>query len=361
MSRWTIKGKVIGFSLLILFGSNAAVALLGYPYYSFTVQEYTHFNPYAFTVTSDEPRWNETSDRYSVIRFGIADLDTNSTPVNLFIIDSYDEMVLSLSNVTKISNVTVTCFLEGESTIVVERLGGDAEVTLTVMTVLLPPPPPTVSAISPVPMIMFFSFIAAIGFILLIFVKGASRWKFLRGRRQSMLIAMLMLLSIILTTPYVTGSVDGSFKPVEQTEALSGGSRMFMLDSGSPTDYLEIDTDVENALYSIRVGPQVISGMSYRMVIQDTNGKSYLEATFINSTNWLIEGATAIGANCTLLIERAGSDVDLELSYSVTQTVIRPEVDPTSSMFLASVGVGAIILALLLGLMMEPKVRTHQS
>jgi hypothetical protein len=175
------------------------------------------------------------------------------------------------------------------------------------------------------------------------------------------LIAMLMLLSIILTASYVTGSVDGSFDPVEQTEPLSGGSRMFILDSGSPTDYLEIDTDVENALYSIRIGPQIISGMTYRMVIQDTHGRSYLEATFINSTNWLIEGATTIGANRTLFIERAGSDVDLELTYSVTQTVMRPEVDPTTSVIQASVGVVALVLALLLVLTMEPKVRTHQS
>ncbi|MGD9381362.1 MAG: hypothetical protein PVI03_02860, partial [Candidatus Thorarchaeota archaeon] len=160
MSRWAIKGKVIGFALLILFGGNAAVALVGYPYYSFTVREYTHFNPYTFVVTSDEQNWNETSDRDFVERIGITDLETNSTPVNVFIVDSDEEVVLSLSNVTKIKNVTVTCHLRGDSTIIVERTDGDAEVTLTIVMVVLPPPPPTVSAISPVPMIMLCSFLA---------------------------------------------------------------------------------------------------------------------------------------------------------------------------------------------------------
>jgi len=210
-------------------------------------------------------------------------------------------------------------------------------------------------------MIMFFSFIAAIGFILLISVKGASRWKILRGRRQSFLIAMLMLLSIILTASYVTGSVDGSFDPVEQTEPLSGGSRMFILDSGSPTDYLEIDTDVENALYSIRIGPQIIAGMTYRMVIQNSHGSSLLEATFVNSTSWLIEGAASVGTDYTVLIERAGSDVEIEVSYFATRTVMKPKMDSAPSVIQASAGGAFLILALLLGLIMEPEEKTQQN
>ncbi len=354
-----IKGKVIGFSLLILFGGTAAVALLGYPYYSFSYQEYSYFNPYTFIVTSDEPNWNETSDQSFTSQIGITDLETNSTPVNVFIVDSDDEIVLSLSNVTKISNVTVTCYVAGETTIVVERIDGDAEVALTLVTVQVIPPPPT-AIISLSPAIMFWSFVAIIGFVMLISVKGKSRWEGLRGRRQSILIALLILLNIILTAPYVAGSLDGSFVPVEQTETVSSGSQIFILHSGSPTDYLEIGGGIESVNYSIRIGPQIDIGMTYRMVIQDAHGSDLLEANFVNSTNWLIEGATTVGTNHTMLLERIGSDVEIEVSYLVTQTVIRPDMDPTPSVIQAGAGGAVLFLALLMGLIIEPEGKTEK-
>jgi hypothetical protein len=136
---------------------------------------------------------------------------------------------------------------------------------------------------------------------------------------------------------------------------------MFNLDSVSPTDYLEIDKEIEDANYSIRVGPLIGSRMTYRMVIQDSHGSSFFDATFVNSTNWLIEGATTIGTNHTLMLERTGSDVEVELSYSVTQTVIRPDVDPTPSVIQASVGGVVIILAILLGFIIEPEEKTQQA
>jgi hypothetical protein len=355
-----IKGKVIGFSLLILFGGTAAVALMGYPYYSYSYREITYIYPHTFVITTEEPEWNETPDRHYTSQIGITELDTDGTPVNVFIVDSNDEIALFLFNVTKISNVTLTSYVSDESTITVQRIDGDAEVALTVIVIVDFPPPPT-AIISPWPAIMFWSFIAIIGFLMLISIRGASRWVGLRGRRQNILIAFLILLSIILTAPYITGTLDGSFVPLEQTETISSGSRMFNLDSVSPTDYLEIDKEIEDANYSIRVGPLIGSRMTYRMVIQDSHGSSFFDATFVNSTNWLIEGATTIGANHTLMLERTGSDVEVELSYSVTQTVIRPDVDPTPSVIQASVGGVVIILALLLGFIIEPEEKTQQA
>jgi hypothetical protein len=110
-----IKGKVIGFSFLILFGGTAAVALLGYPYYSYSSREITYIYPYSFIVTSEEPEWNETPDRHYTSRIGITELETNGTPVNVFIANPDDEIELFLSNVTKISNVALTSYVSDES------------------------------------------------------------------------------------------------------------------------------------------------------------------------------------------------------------------------------------------------------
>ncbi len=349
-----INGKVIGFSLMIFFGGTAAVALLGYPYYTYSYREYSYFNPYTFVITSDEPSWNETSDRTFTSQIGITDLETNGTAVDVLIIASNDEIVLCLSNVTKISNVTVTCYIAGQSTVIVERTDGDAEVALTVVVIEVIPPPPTAIA-SPFPNILFWSLVAIIGFVMLILVKGESRWVGLWGRRLHFLIVFLVLLNIILTAPYIAGSLDGSFVPIEQTETINSGSQTFVLDSGSPTDYLEIGRGIESVNYSIRSGLQINPEMIYRMVIQDSHGSSLLEASFVNSTNWLIEGTTTGGAYHTLLLERIDRDVEIELSYLETQTVIRPDVDPTLSTLQAFAGGAVLFLALLLGLIMEPE------
>jgi hypothetical protein len=355
-----LKGKVIGFSLLILFGGTAAVALLGYPYYSYSYREITYINPYTFVVTNEEPEWNETSDRYYTTQIGITELETNGTPVNVFIVDSNDEIALFLFNVTKISNVTLTSYVSDESTISVQRMDGDVEVALTVIIIVNFPPPPT-AIVYAWPAALFCYFIAIIGFLMLISIEGTTRWVVLRGRRQTILIAFLVLLSIILTAPYITGTLDRSFVPVEQTEIVSSGSQRFILDAGNPSHYLEIVKEIEAANYSIHVGPLIGSQMTYRMVIQDTYGSSYLEATFVNSTNWQIEGATTIGANHTLWLARTDADVELDLSYSVTQTVSKPDVDPTLSTIQAFLGGAVLVLALLLSSTIEPKKKPEQT
>ncbi len=360
LNRWLLKAKVIGCSLLILVGGTAAVALLGYPHYSYSYREHTELHPYAFNLTSGAPQWNETPVVSFQERIGITYLQTNRTPVKVRFLDSDMEVILFLSNVTKVSDIILTTYVSGWASIIVERVDGDAEVDLTVIVIQSIPPPP-IAPVSMVSTIMFFSFTAIVGFLMLISMKTESQWDSLRGRRQPILIAFLILLSIILMAHYITGSLDGSFVPIEQTETVDSGSQMFVLGAGSPTDYIEIGRETDYDNYSIQIGPQINPGMTYRMVIQNSHGSSLLEATFVNSTSWLIEGAASVGTDYTVLIERAGSDVEIEVSYFATRTVMKPKMDSAPSVIQASAGGAFLILALLLGLIMEPEEKTQQN
>ena len=355
--------------MMILIGGTATVALLGYPYYSYSYRESTESYPFSFTVTSEVPQWNMTTGRSFLTRIGITDLETNSTPVNLLLLKSDGQVALFLANVTRISNIVVTSYITGESSVIVERVENNAEVNLTVLEVLEIPPPPT-AIISTMPAVLFGFAIAVAGFLMLVFMRvhrkktqqPASSWQSFCRRIHPSWIGLLVILSIILMAPYITGSLDGSFVPVEREESFASGSQSFTLNEASPTDNLEIGAGIQDPSYRFTISPHDNPDMRYQMVIQDSLGHILLNATFINETaEWQIEASTTAGTNYTLMLERSGSNVEIGFNYELIGTVIKPDIDPTISMNEAIAGIGILLTSMILGLIIEVDNESMQS
>jgi hypothetical protein len=350
--------------MMILIGGTATVALLGYPYYSYSYRESTESYPFSFTVTGEVPQWNMTTGIYFITKIGITDFVTNNTPVNLLLLKSDGQVAMFLANVTRISNIVVTSYITGESSVIVERIENDAEVNLTVLAYLeIPPPPaPPTAIISMMPVILFGFAIAAAGFLMLVFMKvhrkktqqTMSRWQSFCRRIHPAWIGLLVILSIILMAPYITGSLDGSFVPVERNESFASGSQSFTLNAVSPTDNLDIGAGIEDTSYQFTINPHDNPDMRYQMVIQDSLGSILLNATFMNETaGWQIEGSTTTGTNYTLMLGRSGSDVEIRFSYVLIRTVLRPDIDPIISTNETIVGIGILMLSIILGLIIE--------
>ncbi|MHA2118048.1 MAG: hypothetical protein ACW98J_03935, partial [Candidatus Thorarchaeota archaeon] len=172
MSRQLVKFKVLCYSLILLVGGSfaiGAISLMDYGY-PFAYLEYTDSYPFTLTVSSEAPQWNQTLDDVFVSRIGLTSLQTNATGINIMFLNSDSEVLMSFFNVTEISDVAISIAVSGESTIVIERVTADATVNLTAVLVLEVPPPP-VAIINPWPGIFFWSFIALLGFLLLISVR----------------------------------------------------------------------------------------------------------------------------------------------------------------------------------------------
>jgi hypothetical protein len=363
-----INIKVITYSLIFLVGGTftiAAISIMDYPFY-FSYLEYTEEYPFTLSVAIDTPQWNHTLDHYFIKRIGITSLETNDTEVDVLFLDSDSEVLMQLSNVTAINEVAVSIAVSGESTIVIERVDSDASVNLIVMLLLeLPPPPVPPSA--PWPGIFFSLFIALVGFLLLISVRirhtdeAASRWGNLR-RIQPYWIALLILLSLVLMAPYISGAVDRSFIPREQTELLDSGSQTFIINSVNPSEYQEISAgSMEDSSYNFSAAYHLVSGMNYGVSIQSGLGSDLFRAVVNSSIPWLIEGGMTSGANLTLNIERAAYDAELGLYFDVTRTFVGPNVDPAMSTVLAIVGLGVLFIALFLGGFIESEEEPQES
>ncbi|MFW9888817.1 MAG: hypothetical protein ACFFER_11565 [Candidatus Thorarchaeota archaeon] len=361
MSQWVVRAKVIGFSMMILIGGTVTVAFLGYSYYSYSYSEQTELYPFSFAVTSEVPQWSRQTDRYFVSRISITNLETNGTPVNLLYLKPDGQVALFLTNVSKISDIAVTSYITRDSSIIVERIDNDAEVNLTILEFLEIPPPP-IDNISPLPAIIFWWAFATAGFLMLVFMKvnrnkarqSTGMWQNLRHIIHPAWIGLLVLLSIILMFPYITGSLEGAFIPAERDESFDTGSQSFTLNSANPIDYLEIGAGIEDTSYRFTISPHDNPDMRYQMAIQDSLEHILLNATFINETAaWQIEGSTTAGTNYTLMLERSGSNVEIGFSYDLIRTVIRPDKDSTISTYEAIVGVGILMLAIIFGLIIE--------
>jgi hypothetical protein len=154
--------------------------------------------------------------------------------------------------------------------------------------------------------------------------------------------------------PNISGTLDRSFIPREQTEYLDSGSQTFIFDSANPSEYLEISAgSMEGSSYNFSVSYHLISGMNCGVSIQDNLGSYLFEAVVNSSIPWLIEGGMTIGANYTLNLERAGYDVEVGLYFAVTRTYVGPNVNPTISIVLAIAGLGVLFTSLFLGAMIE--------
>jgi hypothetical protein len=280
---------------------------------------------------------------------------------------------LFLANVTRITDVVVSCDISRESVVIVERIDNDAEVNLTVLEFLdipPPPPPPTMNIISPVPAIIFWLAFATAGLLMLVFMKvhrnkakqTTNGWHSLRRSIHPTWIGFLVLFSIILMAPYITGSLEGSFVPVERDETFDSGSQSFNLTAASPIDNLDIGAGIEDSSYRFTISPHDNPDMRYQMVIQDTLGHILLNATFMNETaGWQIEGSTTTSANYTLMLGRSGSDVEIGFSYVLIRTVLRPDIDPTISTYEAIAGIGILLISIILGLIIEVDDESTQS
>jgi hypothetical protein len=363
-----INIKVITYSLIFLVGGTftiAAISIMDYPFY-FSYLEYTEEYPFTLSVAIDTPQWNHTLDHYFIKRIGITSLETNDTEVDVLFLDSDSEVLMQLSNVTGINDVVVSIAVSGESTIVIERVDSDASVNLIVMLLLELPPPPVAIA-NPWPGIFFWSFIALLGFLLLISVRirhthqTASRWEDLR-RIQPYWIALLILLSLVLMAPYISGTLDRSFIPREQTEFLDSGSRTFIIDSVNPSEYLEISAgSIEDSSYNFSASYHLVSGMNCGVSILNGLGNDLFRAVVNSSIPWLIEGGMTSGANLTLNIERAAYAAEIGLYFDVTRTYVGPNVDPAMSTVLAIAGLGVLFIALFLGGFIESEEEPQES
>ncbi|MFW9846214.1 MAG: hypothetical protein ACFFD6_05680 [Candidatus Thorarchaeota archaeon] len=370
MNRWTLKAQVIGFSLMIFFGGTAAVATINYPYYLYSETLLVHSHIFTFNVTVDEPQWNITFDYWFMTEIGISELQTNSTSVTVHFMDERGYAVLTLSNLTKVMrvNLTVPAWRGDDFTIKVERENADATVDIIILVwELIPPPPVAIPFIRP--LLLFWSAIAVVGTFALV-VLSARRRKGERGNRpqdrslrkriQPYWIAILVLLNIFLTAPYIAGSLDGSFIPVEHTDNVTGGSQVFTLTQTSSTGILGIGPGVEGSPTIFSINSHENAGMKYRMELQNPLGETLLNGSCVNSSvSWMIEGQLSGIENSTLVLERIDSDAEIGFSYIVTLVVLRPEVDPLPITIQAYIGGVLLLMALILGIIIEPPETSH--
>ena len=53
------------------------------------------------------------------------------------------------------------------------------------------------------------------------------------------------------------------------------------------------------------------------------------------------------------MLERSGNNAEIGFSYELIRTVIGPDIDPTISTYEAIAGIGIILLAIFMGLIIE--------
>ncbi|MFW9910376.1 MAG: hypothetical protein ACFFEF_17610 [Candidatus Thorarchaeota archaeon] len=361
MRDWWIRAKVLGCLLIVFVGGISAVTFIGLPYYPNAYRTQTDTYPHSFILSNDTPKWNETPEGFFAEEIGLVYLQTNNTPVNILFLTQSMEAVLSLYNVTKITDIIISTNITEETSIIVERVVGDVEVELTILVLSVIPPPPTAIQAGPAAAILFCLFFVFIGILLLFLVKAESHWILLKGNRQPALISFLLIVSILLMTPSIVGTLNGSFALREQIETVGSESKVFVLNSSNPSDFVEIGGEADYDNYTIQKGPQNNGEMAYRIMIQDSQGSILVDATFVNSSLWMIEGIAANDTSYFLYIQRAGSDEEVELMFSNTKVMMKPNLDPTVSNILAILGSALFALALVLGFNTKTKDGTQRA
>ncbi|MHA1925219.1 MAG: hypothetical protein ACXABV_03885 [Candidatus Thorarchaeota archaeon] len=341
------NAKLVGLALILMISGSFVVILGPRPHFYSPPEPIRQTHSINYNVTSEEPEWNYTirrSDFFGNLdQIGITDMDTNGTPVGIVIQNLNNVTLLALSGVSRIADSSLV--VQGSDyydfKIIVTRESGNANGSLVILIWLIPPPP----AIDPIMLIT--PFLITLIFSMIIFWMIA-KTKTSRRSIRPFGVAILVLLSLALVSPYIIGSLGGFFTPRDLTEHVFFERRTLVLNASHPDSLFPFGSEVQDDAESFRIH-SFEDDERYHFELAGVDDEVVLSATHENSSiTWEILG-NIVSQEHSLNLIRADSDVDVSISIEISATIIIPPVNPLPSIILAIMGFGTLILAIALG------------
>jgi hypothetical protein len=290
-----------------------------------------------------------------VTRIGITDMETNGTPVGLSIQNRNNVTVFAISSVSLISNGALVVQASEDFRIIVTRELGNANGSFVILIWDIMPPPP----IDPVIIgVSYTSFILL--FAVFVFWK-ISTTKTSRQSIRPAWVAVLILIGLVLMTPYISGFLGGFFTPTDVTEQVYSDSSTLVLNATNPKGFVVFGNEVPNNIESFRIHSFDDDNKKYSFELLSTDDEVVLSATHENSSiEWEILGGS-VSQEHTMSLERADSDVEVSLSIEASATTVRIPVDPLPDLILAAMGFIALILAIVTSLAVQTVEKVGQN
>lgn len=339
------NAKLVGLALILMISGSFVVILGPRPHFYSPPEPIPQTHSINFNVTSEEPEWNYTirrSDFFGNLdQIGITDMDTNGTPVGIVIQNLNNVTLLALSGVSRIADSSLV--VQGSDyydfKIIVTREMGDANGSLVILMWLILPPP----AIDPIMLIT--PFLITLIFSMIIFWMIA-RTKTSRRSIRPFGVAILVLVSLALVSPYIIGSLGGFFTPRDLTEQVFFERRTLVLNTSHPGSLFPFGNEVPNNTESFRIHSFEDDNRKYHFELIGANDEVVLSATHENSSiAWEILG-DFVNQEYSLSLDRVDVDVDVSISIEISVTTAKLPVDPLPSIILAVMGFTALILAI---------------
>ncbi len=344
--------ELVGLALFLMLSSSLVIVLSPRPRYYAPREPLPRAHSVSFNVSIDD------FERYypieplayvsMVTRIGITDMETNGTSIGLSIQNRNNVTVFAISSASLITNSSLVVQASEDFRIIVTRENGNANGSFVILIWDIMPPPP----IDPV----IISFAYTI-FFLLVFALFVS-WKIVTMKtvRQSIRpawVAVLVLIGLILITPYISGSLGGFFTPTSVTEQVYSDSRTLVLNGTNPNSLVSFGNEIPNIAESFRIHTFEDDNKKYHFELLGAYGEVVLSATHENSSiAWEIIGES-VSQEHSLNLDRVDTDVDVGLSIEASATIVRIPVDALSSSILVVIGFIALILAVVTGLSVQ--------
>ncbi|MFX1472279.1 MAG: hypothetical protein ACFFBM_07245 [Promethearchaeota archaeon] len=352
--------KLVGMALVLMLLGSFFIVISPHPHYYVPPEQSLHSHYVSFNVSLDD------SERYypieplayasMVTRIGITDMETNGTSVGLSIQNRNNVTVFAISGVNLISNSSLVVQASEDSRVIVTRETGDANGSFVILIweiVIVPTFDPTV-------VVIYYSILFPLGFAAYVFWKIVTM-KTVRKSIRPALIAVLVLLGLVLVTPFISGSLGGFFTPTEMTELVYSDTRTLVLNDSNPNSLLLFGNEIPNDVESFRIHSFEDDNKRYHFELLGVAGEVDLSATHENSSiAWEIIGGSVIQEH-SLKLDRVDNDVEVSLSIEASATNVRIPVDPLPDSILAVIGSIALVLAIVTSLMVQTVEKVKQN
>jgi hypothetical protein len=352
--------KLVGMALILMLLGSIVIVLSPRPRYYAPREQPPHSHSVSFNVSLDNSERNYPIDpiTYGIpTQIGITDMKTNGPPVGLAIQDRNNATVFAISNVSQIMNSSLVVQASEDFKIIVTRETGNANGSLVILIWERAPPPPD---FDPIVMGFYYCTFALLVFSMIVIWKIVT----MKTTRQSIRpawVAVLVLVGLVLITPYISGSLGGFFTPIDVTEQVYSDRRTLVLNDTNPNRFVPFGNEVPNNAESFRIHSFEDDNKMYHFELLGVNGEVVLSATHENSSiAWEILGES-VSQEHSLSLDRVDSEVEVSLSIEASATTVRIPVDALPNLILVVMGFTALILAMVTSLSVHTREKVGQN
>ncbi|MFW9888818.1 MAG: hypothetical protein ACFFER_11570 [Candidatus Thorarchaeota archaeon] len=353
--------KLVGMALILMLLGSFFIVISPRPHYYVPPEQSLHTHYVSFNVSLDESERFYPIEALAygslVTRIGITDMETNGTSVGLSIQNRNNVTVFAISSVSLISNSSLVVQASANSRVIVTRETGNANGSFVILIWYIVFPP----IFDPVvPVLLYINIFILLGFTAYVFWKVVTM-KTARKSIRPAWVAVLVLVGLVLVTPFISGFLGGFFTPTEMTEQVYSDTRTLVLNGPNPNSHLLFGNEISNNTESFRIHSFEDDDKRYHFELLGVAGEVVLSATHENSSiSWEIIGGPVIQDH-SLSLDRVDSDVEASLTIEASATIVRVPVDPLPDSILAIIGFIALILAVVTSLAVQTVEKVGQN